>query len=113
MGSCAKRIHFTNAHPGTGTPSRCERCDEHACTQDEDTSDGLVRRVLFATDGAEDEKPGHLPQRTANEGFPTTEFFDEPQSRESADDVDGTEDDLGDIRVGDTNGPKDSRAYDT
>ena len=82
--------------------------DEETGGDDHELADaGVRRRVLGGTCSREDEEPRGLPDTANDEGATTAEVLHDVDAAERAAKVDGAEDDLGDIRVGDADGLED------
>lgn len=75
---------------------------------------GVIRVAIGVqgegTQGGEDEEPREHPETTDHHGDTTTELLTDVQTTEGREDVDGTQDHGGDVRVGDADGVKDLRA---
>lgn len=106
-GTVAGRVELSNDGPDEGTPGGGERDDEQASEDDQNTSGGGVvvvseRRKLEVTDKGVDHETDESPESTDNEGLAATTLGNNVKTTESADNVDGTENDLGDVGVAET-----------
>lgn len=86
-------------NPNTRTPGRSERGDEHAGGENHDRSNLLVSWIELRTNCGEDKQPSHLPNTTIDERTTTTEALNKPQAGECHNNVDNTENNLGEERV--------------
>lgn len=108
----ASGVELSNDSPDERTPSGGESDDKEAGENDEDVAggggagrvDGVEDKV---TDKRVDEEAHGHPQGTNDEGLAAANILDNPETGDSAANVDGTKNDLGNVRVLETGGLED------
>lgn len=103
LGTSSKRERLADDDPGDGTPCTSERGDKHARGDNHDNADSLVALgVLGSSHGGEDAHPSSLPESTDEERPASTKLLNHVQAEEGHDDVDRSEDELGQDGIVDT-----------
>ena len=97
----AGRVQLGDDGPDEGTPGGGEGDDEQAGEDDQDVAGGGAAglREDELTDEGVDQEAADGPESTDDESSAASALLDDPKTTESAEDVDGAENDLGDVRV--------------
>lgn len=100
-------IEFSNDGPDEWSPGGCESSDEKTCEDNHDVSSlgcaqGILVVELEVADEGVDEKAYCHPRSSAHHGLATAYVLDDPETKDSSDDVDGTKNDGCDVGVGKT-----------
>ena len=115
LGSVTSWVELCDDSPDQRSPGGSECDNEQAGKDDEDVSGSWGRSWVCVveaevTNKGVDHKAHELPCSTDHQGQTTTAFGGDPKTQESAASVDGSEDDLSNVRVRETGGGKNSGA---
>lgn len=111
-GTVAGRVQLSDDGPDKGSPGGGERDDEQAGEDNQHTAGsrvvgGGVGRKLEPTDESVDHETDESPESTSNKSLAATTLSNNIETTESANNVDGTENDLSDVGVAETGGLED------
>jgi len=111
-GAVAGGVQLGDDSPDEGSPGGGEGDDEQAGEDDQDVSGGGAAGLLKneLTDEGVDQETDDSPESTNDESSAASALLDDPQTTESAEDVDGTKNDLSDVGVVKTNTGEDGCA---
>lgn len=100
-GTVASRVELSNDSPDKGTPGSGEGNDEQAGEDDQDVSSGVSRGLVQGerADQRVDQEADDGPESTDDERHAAAGLLDDVETTESAANVDGAENDLGDVGV--------------
>lgn len=102
------RVELGNDGPDEGTPGGGKGDDEEAGEDDEDVTRGLVGYwINEVADKGVDHEADEGPSGTDHKSLAATTLGNNPETTESAEDVDRVENDLGNVGVLETSGGKD------